>query len=257
MVMTLAPRSMIVPFGVLRGTSTIASISWTFAAFSFFSSLAALSPGTCCFEAPFPSSGLGLLAEAWSASASFFSSSAFFLLVLFLWRLERDGVKGLAEETRTYRPGDGFAVVGPVKIVGTDVGQFLERDARRVDVDREGLTPHFGHGRQVELVHHLGQHPLPIRARAHFVGRYRFLGKEETHAGHFEVHAAIGAVEPQRNQALVGVDVDAVLLMGEVRPAHATCRENQIGLTALSGNPHQIRARGLSEVELPHHAIVR
>src|SRR5216684_1276551 len=60
----------------------------------------------------------------------------FFLLVLFLWRLERDGVKGLAEEARTYRPGDGFAVVGPVKIVGTDVGQFLERDARRVDVDR-------------------------------------------------------------------------------------------------------------------------
>src|SRR5437899_6339454 len=33
------------------------------------------------------------------------------------------------------------------------------------------------HGRQVELVHHLGQHPLPIRARAHFVGRHRFFGK--------------------------------------------------------------------------------
>src|SRR2546422_10426945 len=97
----------------------------------------------------------------------------FFLLVLFLWRLERDAVKGLAEEARTYRPGDGLAVVGPVKIVGTDVGQFLERDARRVDVDRGGLTPHFGHGRQVELVHHLGQHPLPIQARAHFVGRHR------------------------------------------------------------------------------------
>src|SRR5207245_8102091 len=56
----------------------------------------------------------------------------FFLLVLFLGRLEGDSVKGLAEEARTYRPGDGLAVVGPVKIVGTDVGQFLERDARRV-----------------------------------------------------------------------------------------------------------------------------
>src|SRR2546425_9624340 len=51
--------------------------------------------------------------------------------------------------------------------------------------------------------------------------------------------------------------LDAVLLMGEVRAAHASCRENQIGLAALGGNPHQIRARGLSEVEGPQRSEER
>src|SRR5262249_13562134 len=48
---------------------------------------------------------------------------AFFFF--FLGRFEGDGGERLAEEAGAYGPGDGFAVVGPRKVIGADICNFL------------------------------------------------------------------------------------------------------------------------------------
>ena len=118
-------------------------------------------------------------------------------LLFFLGRLEGDGRKRLAEEARTNGPGDGLAAVGPSKVVGANVGDFLQRDGSGVHHDRGRFAAHLGHGRDVELVHDVRQHPVSVGAGEHIVGGVGLIGKAQRRRLHLQVRAAVGAVVAQ------------------------------------------------------------
>jgi len=63
-------------------------------------------------------------------------------------------------------------------------------------------------------------------------------------ADYFDDAAAVGAVVAERNEAGVGVDVDALGLRSKVGMNGATRGENQVGVAAFGGQPDEIDVDG-------------
>ena len=131
-------------------------------------------------------------------SGGLFSISVLFAVLFFLVLRKRDGIEGLAEETRPDGPGHRPSVVRPVEIVRPDLGQLLAGHRRAGDIDRLGVPAYLRHRDDVQLVPDVRKRPLPIRADLHLVGGHRFLGRE--YAGSFDqdVLAPIRAVQSHR-----------------------------------------------------------
>ena len=101
------------------------------------------------------------------------------------------------------------------------------------------------------------EHPLAIRAWHDVVGGDRFLREVQPLSFHHEMSAAVRAVVAQRDQTLRGVNIDAIFVVGEMRPARSARRQNQIGVAAVRGNPDKIGVGGLPAVERAVFAVIR
>src|SRR2546429_7107469 len=71
-----------------------------------------------------------------------------------------------------------------------------------------------------------------------------------------QVRAAIRAVVTKRNESLWRVNVNAVFFIREMRPARAACGQDELGVAALGGNPHEDGVAGLPAIEAAVLAVV-
>src|SRR5438876_11685317 len=196
-----------------------------------------------------------LLRVLGGAAVLFFVVLLAFLLFLFR-RHKLDRIERLAEITRSDGPGNGLAAVRPAKIIGANVGDALHRHGRRQDIYGRRFASRGRQGHQVKLVHDVRQGVLAIRARLDIIGRNRLL--EEVHALplYHQVRAAIRAVVTKRNESLWRVNVTAVFFIREMRPARAACGQDELGVAALGGNPHEVGVAGLPAIEAAVLAVV-
>src|SRR5262249_4248507 len=186
-----------------------------------------------------------------------FPLTLFFGVFLFvLGRLERDRAERLAEKAGAYGPGDGLAIIGPAEIIGADISEALDGNRRAHDVDGGSFAGDVGHGHQVKLVHDVRQRPLTVGTRNNIVRGNRFFGEVEALALDLEMSAAVGAVVADGNETSLRVDVDAVLLIGEMWAACAAGGNDQVRLAAVGGNPDEICIEGLATIETAIFAIV-
>jgi len=70
------------------------------------------------------------------------------------------------------------------------------------------------------------------------------------------VRAAVGAVVAERNQAGLGVEIDAVFLVRKVRLAGSARGNNQIGGPAIGGEPDEVGTSRDAEVKRAVVAVV-
>ena len=100
------------------------------------------------------------------------------------------------------------------------------------------------------------KHPLTIRTR-HNVVRGNWLFEEiESLAFDHEVCPAVRAVVAQGDEALRRVNVNAVLVVGEMRPACSARGQDQVGAAAVGGNPDEVGVPRLPAVEGTVFAVI-
>src|SRR5712692_1128429 len=80
--------------------------------------------------------------------------------------------------------------------------------------------------------------------------------KKNSLAFDLKMRPPVGAVIAQRHESLRRVHVDAVFVVCEMWAACAARRQNQIGFSALRGNPDEIGVSGLPAIELAILAVV-
>src|SRR4029077_1900636 len=74
-----------------------------------------------------------------------------FLLLVFR-RFERNRTQWLSEIACADGPCNCLAVIGPAKIIGSNIGNLFERDGRSADADRRGFTTDRRHGQEIKLI---------------------------------------------------------------------------------------------------------
>src|SRR5215472_3295859 len=154
----------------------------------------------------------------------------------FRGRGEFDLVVGQAEVRGAFGPGQGFAAVGEVAVVGADFADFAERHGGFGDVYDQRFGARARDGEKVSLIADLRECPLAVGADAHIVGGIAFgmLGSGEPgFADDLEDRAAIRAVIAQRDQTVFGIDVNAVGLRTEVGMAGAARGQDEIDVAAI------------------------
>ena len=101
------------------------------------------------------------------------------------------------------------------------------------------------------------EYPLAVGAGYDVVRRNRLLGEVQSLSFHDQVGAAVRSVIAQRHQALRRVNVDAVPITREMRPACSARGQNQVGLSSLRGNPNEVGVLRRSAVEGAVFPVIR
>ena len=103
--------------------------------------------------------------------------------------------------------------------------------------------PNCGQRQQVELVGDAGQRPSSVGREHDLLGGLGLARANSRLAGDAQMRAAVGAVEPHRDQALGRRHVDPIGFPGKVRPAGAPSRADQGGVAPFGGNPDEVEHR--------------
>ena len=135
------------------------------------------------------------------------------------------------------------------------VNRLVATTANR-DVDCRRFASDNRHGDHIELIHHMGEHPLPIGTGLKVIGRNGFFEEKDSYPFDQQVRSAVGAVVAEGEQTLRRVYVDAILLVRKVRPAGAARRQNKVGIATVGGNPDQISISSLAAIEFTVFTIV-
>ena len=142
----------------------------------------------------------------------------FFRFFLRFRRIKVDGIQGLAIKSRAYRPGYRCAVIGPAHVISANIGQLFDRQGRAANINHGCRAANFWHCDQINLVVHIGQRPVAVRANQDVIGRDRLTtGKETGWSGNIQMLFAVSAIQPDRHQTPGGIEKYPVRVRTEMQ----------------------------------------